>query len=141
MILPCATKERLLIQLACLQADVTFHLWDPTKALTAKDVQQTNRSLAIDCVITDRANLAAINACTQNPLRPLKKGLVDEGSTQGYLPVGWHHLKTHANVDSTAYGNHEGRQLVRKVQQDHVDDKVTKYSYSSTSILRPFVTA
>jgi hypothetical protein len=127
--------------LACLQADVVFHSWDLAKELTAKDVQRTIRTLAIDCVITDRVNMAAISGCVQNPMRPLKKGLVDTGLTLEPLPVGWRHLKTRTDVDYTAHGNREYGQIVQKARFHQFDKTRTKYSYSSTSILRPLVTA
>lgn len=57
--------------------------------------------LRIDCVITDYNNMEKICDWTQNPLRPLKKGVIMRESTSKLLPVGWNNLMgTAADADS-----------------------------------------
>lgn len=96
--LPSATKERILLQLACLQSGLIFYAFDP-KHLTELEIRHQIRTSAIDCIITNRDHLETIMNCTHNSLRPLKKGLISHHSTSEPLPVGWHHL-IH-NINST----------------------------------------
>jgi hypothetical protein len=91
VILPCAAKERILIQLACLQSDLIFNFHD-SKYLIGHDIRQQIRTLAIDCIITDIDHLEFIMKCTHNSLRPLKKGLMTNQLRSEPLPVGWHYL-------------------------------------------------
>jgi hypothetical protein len=98
VILPYATQERILIQLACLQSGLIFCSYD-SEYLTEQEIRQQIRTSAIDCIITNKDHLEMIMNCTHNSLRPLKKGLVSHHLTSDPLPVGWHHLKH--NINST----------------------------------------
>lgn len=89
-------KERILIQLACLQNGLIVYSYDP-KYLTVQDIRQRIRTSAIDCIITNIDHLEMMMKCTYNSLRPLKKGLVSHNLRSEPLPVGWHYLMQSTN--------------------------------------------
>jgi hypothetical protein len=97
VILPYAAKDRILIQLACLQSDLIFYFHD-SKYLVGQDIRQQIRTSAIDCIITDVDHLEFITKYTHNSVRPLKKGLMTNQLKSEPLPVGWHYLMHSINT-------------------------------------------
>lgn len=96
MILPNDSKERILLQLACLQIGLTFCPYEP-KDFSDVGLSQRIRALGIDCVITNREHMDVVANRTREPLRPLKRGLITDESPSEPLPVGWNRL--HADAD------------------------------------------
>ena len=90
------------MQLACLQSGLTFCPYDP-KDLTNEGISQRVQKLAIDCVITNVENIEIARRYTNNPIRPLKKGLITNCSTSEPLPVGWIHLMRSAHDAETEF--------------------------------------
>jgi len=88
VILPSTVKERLLLQLACLQNNFNFSSLDSSNLNSQTICQQIQKS-AVDCIITNEKHLEIVMKCTYNAMRPLKKGLITEHLQSQPLPVGW----------------------------------------------------
>jgi hypothetical protein len=91
VLLPCATKERILIQFACAQSGLFCHAYEKA-SFTEHEIRERMRLLAIDCLITNVDHLETINKSTYNSMRPLKKLLIDTNIVNEPLPVGWYRL-------------------------------------------------
>jgi acyl-coenzyme A synthetase/AMP-(fatty) acid ligase len=102
VILSRTSIERISLQLACLQSGLIFCSCDP-KELAVVGISERIQKLAVDCVITDGANLESVKAYTHNPLRPLKKGLTAYSVDSKPLPVGWIDLARSANDAEVEY--------------------------------------
>ena len=100
VILPNDSKERILLQIACLQNGLVFCPYEP-KDFTELGLSERIRTLGIDGVITNREHFEVIARQTSQPLRPLKKGLITSNSVSEPLPVGWNHLHPDANYAET----------------------------------------
>lgn len=87
------------------------------------------QKLAVDCVITNEENLEIARKYTYNPLRPLKKGLITNGSTSEPLPVGWTHFLEHINHADNKYTKkmniHPETHVIRSLTNEN---EVMKYS-------------
>ncbi|CAF1256016.1 unnamed protein product [Adineta steineri] len=130
-ILPDFSKERILLQLACLQSGLTF-CWCNPKDLINMRISQRIQKLAVDCIITNEDNFELVKQQTHNPLRPLKKGLITKDLTSKVSAVGWNNFSRNANEAESKYTNatniHADMPMIRLLSNNN---DVIQYSHKN----------
>ncbi|CAF1048166.1 unnamed protein product [Adineta steineri] len=130
-ILPDFTKERIVLQLACLQSGLTFCSCNP-KDLINMGISQQIQKLAVDCIVTDENSFELVKQQTYNPLRPLKKGLITKDLTSKVSAVGWNNFSRNANEAESKYTNatniHSDMPMIRLLSNNN---DVIQYSHKT----------
>ncbi|CAF1082582.1 unnamed protein product [Adineta steineri] len=136
--LPYSSKERILIELACLQSDLVFCSYD-LKYLSENDIRQQIRTLAVDCIITNVDHLDMIMHCTYNSLRPLKKGLINHSSISKPLPIGWHSLMHNINNNDLRIGSIQyPKGCLRHLTNDRPIDQYSQSRFAIMQLLTAY---
>lgn len=118
-----------MLQLACLNAGLIFCPYNP-KVLTKDELLEQIRKLAIDCIITDDDHLSVVREFTQNPLRPLTKGVFTRNSSSQLLPVGWNNLtQSMSNADSVYTQTRENHPNIPAIRVLSKNKHVLQYSH------------